>query len=224
MARNATATRTALLDAAERLVAAHGTDALSLRAVATAADARNTSAAAYHFGSREQLLDALFETRMAPINAHRIELLRAAGGPAGAGLRALTRALVEPLVATLDDRPGSTHYGRFLAAYLAGPGADERFVALGDPVLEGLQDVTAGLFRHVAGLPPSVRNHRVQMAGSMVVTAVADFERDRDAGRPVVAPPLLAAMLVDGIVAMLRAPMSAPVRTLAGDPHEEPMP
>jgi AcrR family transcriptional regulator len=84
MARNATATRTALLDAAEQLVAAHGVDALSLRAVAAAAGARNTSAAAYHFGTREQLLDALFEARMAPINERRLALLAAAGGAAAA--------------------------------------------------------------------------------------------------------------------------------------------
>jgi AcrR family transcriptional regulator len=221
MTRNGGATRTRLLDAAERLVAAHGVEALSLRAVAAAAGARNTSAAAYHFGTRDQLLDALFETRMGPINARRLTILEEAGGARRASLRALVRALVDPLVASLDLRPGSTHYGRFLAAYLASPGAGERFTALGEPVLEGLQDVTAGLFRHLADVPEPVRNHRVELAGDMVVAAVAGFERDRDRGGAVATPTLLAAMLVDSIVGMLRTPVTAVTTELVRTAHEE---
>ncbi len=70
------ATKTALLDAAERLVADHGVDALSLRAVATAAGARNTSAAAYHFGATGRTCSMrLFETRMAADQRRRLAIL-----------------------------------------------------------------------------------------------------------------------------------------------------
>jgi hypothetical protein len=167
------------------------------------------------------MLDALFEARMAPINERRLAILDEAGGARDASLRALVRALVHPLVASLDLRPASTYYGRFLAAYLASPGAGDRFTALGEPVLEGLQDVTAGIFRHLAEVPEPVRNHRVQLAGDMVVAAVAGFERDRDRGDAATTPALLAAMLVDSIVGMLRAPVTATTSGLVRALHDE---
>jgi AcrR family transcriptional regulator len=210
VARDGTGTREALLDATERLISESGIEALSLRAVAAAAGARNTSAASYHFGTREQLVDALFEARMEPINAARLAILEGAGGFEAADLTTLARALVEPLVASLDVAPGSTSYGRFLAAYLRTPGATDRFTALDRPVLLGLQQVMAGMFGRLADLPEAVRIHRVELAARLVVAAIADFERDRDAGRPdLLAPPLLASLLVDGVVGLLIAPLSS---------------
>jgi AcrR family transcriptional regulator len=52
----ATATKTALLDAAKRLVAERGYAGTSVRDLAAAADA-NVASVSYHFGSRERLLN-----------------------------------------------------------------------------------------------------------------------------------------------------------------------
>jgi AcrR family transcriptional regulator len=225
VARDGASTREALLDATERLIAEGGIEALSLRAVAAEAGARNTSAVSYHFGSREQLLDALFAARMAPINAARLAILEEAGGFDVADLPTLVRALVEPLVAALDTEAGSTYYGRFLAAYLRTPGAADRFTALDQPVLLGLQQVMAGMFGRVAGLPETVRIHRVDLVARLVVAAIADFERDRDAGRSDLVPPaVLASLLVDGVVALLGAAMSDRTAALVDNRSEEPQP
>ena len=64
-----------MIDAAERLIAERGLGALSLREVATTAGQRNHSAVQYHFGSRAGLVEAVFDTRMTPIDARRAEML-----------------------------------------------------------------------------------------------------------------------------------------------------
>ena len=50
----------ALILAAERLIAEHGSAIVSLRQITEAAGVSNTSAINYHFGSREALLLAVF--------------------------------------------------------------------------------------------------------------------------------------------------------------------
>jgi AcrR family transcriptional regulator len=63
-----------ILDAAEELFAQQGFDATSIRAVTRHAG-MNPAAVHYHFGSKEVLLRALLERRIAPLNQERILLL-----------------------------------------------------------------------------------------------------------------------------------------------------
>src|SRR5688572_25443506 len=67
-------TRGRLLDAAERLFAAKGFEATSLRDVTAKAKA-NLAAVHYHFGSKEALVRAVFERRLGEVNRRRLELL-----------------------------------------------------------------------------------------------------------------------------------------------------
>ncbi|MBK1783112.1 TetR/AcrR family transcriptional regulator [Prauserella cavernicola] len=60
------ATRERLLDVAEELFAEHDYDAVSVRSVNTAAG-MNPAAVHYHFGSKEALVAALLEHRLAPL-------------------------------------------------------------------------------------------------------------------------------------------------------------
>ena len=57
--------REQMIDAAERLASERGLGAMSLRDVMAEAGQRNKSAAQYHFGSREGLVEAVIEARMA---------------------------------------------------------------------------------------------------------------------------------------------------------------
>ena len=91
-------TRDRLLDAAERLFAEHGLDGTSLRRITTAADA-NLAAVNYHFGSKLELVRAVFARRLAPMNAERLRLLDeavAAAAPAPPGLRPILHAFLAP--------------------------------------------------------------------------------------------------------------------------------
>jgi AcrR family transcriptional regulator len=107
-------TRKQLILAAEQLFAARGIEGVSLREINLAAQQKNTSAAHYHFGSKEALVDAIFEFRRAEVGARRDQLLDALeANPAAVTPRALAEALIVPLAQEIPDVPGPEG-GRYL--------------------------------------------------------------------------------------------------------------
>jgi AcrR family transcriptional regulator len=68
------ATKDRILDAAESLFMEHGFEATSLRSI-TAAAAVNLAAVNYHFGSKEELFQAVLTRRLDPMNQRRLALL-----------------------------------------------------------------------------------------------------------------------------------------------------
>jgi len=93
-------TKQRILDAAEHLFARQGFHGTSLRAITTRAKA-NLAAVNYHFGSKEALLDAVFDRRLIPLNEarrQRIEAVRAAAHDQGGAtsVEAALRAFIEP--------------------------------------------------------------------------------------------------------------------------------
>src|SRR4249920_224479 len=74
--RGTPATKEKLLDAAEALFMEHGFEATSLRLITTAAGV-NLAAANYHFGSKEELFQAVLTRRLDPMNRDRMQLLSA---------------------------------------------------------------------------------------------------------------------------------------------------
>ena len=90
-------TRERLLTSSLRLFSERGYEGTSLRAITDAAGV-NLAAANYHFGSKQKLLQATFQTALAPINAERIRRLEGLmNGAKPAQLTDLVRAFVEPL-------------------------------------------------------------------------------------------------------------------------------
>src|SRR5664279_927039 len=88
-------TRTAILNAAERLYADRGFGDVTLRDIA--ADV-NLAAVNYHFGSKDELIAELFVTRSLATNRERLNELKAAEAAGGgrAAIDAIFRALVGP--------------------------------------------------------------------------------------------------------------------------------
>lgn len=131
-----------MIDAAERLVAERGMPAMTLKDVQIAADQSNKSAAKYHFGSRDGLIEAVVEARMSPVDRCRQEILdewaRQGLSPTP---RQAVEALVQPLAAQTLGRPGS-RYARFLVQ------------ATFDPALADIiqKHMSAKSFRHVHDL------------------------------------------------------------------------
>jgi AcrR family transcriptional regulator len=180
-----------MLEAAERRFAEDGIEAVSLRQIAAESGQRNTSAVAYHFGTRAALVGALYEHRMAPINARRLEFLdahpHAAHPDADADVRVYVRALVEPLAETLTDaekagRP--SWYLRFLAEAMRYPEYDPAALALERReassirvLISGLQEATSHL-----RLPPGVFAERMRLVALLVITTLADRERHPGTG------------------------------------------
>lgn len=73
-APRAPVTKDRILDAAEGLFMEHGFEATSLRSI-TAAAAVNLAAVNYHFGSKEELFQAVLTRRLDPMNQKRVDLL-----------------------------------------------------------------------------------------------------------------------------------------------------
>jgi AcrR family transcriptional regulator len=72
----AVSTKDRILEAAEKLFAEQGFGATSLRSI-TAEAGVNLAAIHYHFGSKEGLIRAVFDTCLAPLNEERIRKLKA---------------------------------------------------------------------------------------------------------------------------------------------------
>ncbi len=73
-ARPALSVRERILEVAERMFAEHGMSGVGLRAITTEANV-NLASIAYHFGSKDGLLEELFAQRAAPIAQERLRLL-----------------------------------------------------------------------------------------------------------------------------------------------------
>jgi AcrR family transcriptional regulator len=74
LAQPALSVRERILEVAERMFAEHGMSGVGLRAITTEANV-NLASIAYHFGSKDGLLEALFAQRAAPIAQERLRLL-----------------------------------------------------------------------------------------------------------------------------------------------------
>src|SRR3954463_6556834 len=75
-------TRSRILDVAEELFGERGLDRVSFRDITRKAKV-NLAAINYHFGSREELISAVFERRVVPVNQARLAALDAVEKSAG---------------------------------------------------------------------------------------------------------------------------------------------
>ncbi len=173
-------TKTTILDAAERLFAATGFQATTMRAL-TAAAGVNLAAVGYHFGGKEELAMAVLARRIAPINAERRRRLDALA--ARPTTTAVVRAFLEPVFGIGDAGRGAPPppdarfcglFGRllgeqppFLRTFLARQFRDlgQRFARALRRSLPGLDEATAWWRLHfVAGAMAHVLQHAETLA------------------------------------------------------------
>ena len=117
-------TKTRILDAAEQLFMEHGFEATSLRSLTTAA-AVNLAAVNYHFGSKEELFQAVLTRRLDPMNQERIDLLerieRDVSGKALSCEKILSAMLIPALRLARDEKRGGKNFLRLLGRAYADP-------------------------------------------------------------------------------------------------------
>ncbi|MCB1412943.1 MAG: TetR family transcriptional regulator [Xanthobacteraceae bacterium] len=109
-------TRTAILNAAERLYAERGFSDVTLRDIVGEAGV-NLAAVNYHFGSKDELIAELYVTRSIATNRIRLAELKAAEDAGGgrAPIEAVVRALVGPtLRGCLGPATENTTIARFM--------------------------------------------------------------------------------------------------------------
>ncbi|NKY54141.1 TetR/AcrR family transcriptional regulator [Nocardia vermiculata] len=192
MSRSARA-RAEILDAAEQLIAERGMR-VPLRDIALAAGQRNNSAVNYHFRNRQELIDAVIDRRLRPMEIERAEMLSVLDDATRGDVTALLRILVVPLT-----RVDSEHYARFLQA-----------AALHLPTdLEGTQGavwprVLEDLTRSVPTSDPNAVRRRVTAVGTAMFALLAERERKAHTDGSEPESP-------EEIVAMLTGMLTAPV-------------
>ena len=117
-------TKTRILDAAERLFVEHGFEATSLRSLTSAAGV-NLAAVHYHFGSKEELFQAVLTRRLDPMNLERIDLLEKVEREAGARPPSCEKVLFAMLIPALklarDERRGGQQFLRLVGRAYADP-------------------------------------------------------------------------------------------------------
>lgn len=210
MARNDAQER--LMTAAERLFAERGLDGVSLRQINEAARCRNVSAIHYHFGSKEALITALIERRMAGINTRRLAMLSELEQSGQVGnLHAVVEAMVWPLVEQLNNTTGGNHYIQLLAQVYGDPRIPiaETFRGRYGQSVRRIEELIHQLLTH---LPREVVATRLALATGQMIHALADWERHLRAPRGkarTAHTALFVSILTEAIAAALAAPVSA---------------
>lgn len=200
-----TDTRTRLLEAAERLFAERGIDAVSLREITRESGAKNAIAVQYHFEDRDGVLQAIFDKHVPEVDARRhaiLDEIEASGAP---DLRAMASALVRPLAAKLADADGGRQFLQIYSELIERPHHADAGTDSSDSLqrwrrmLEPLLDEDA------------VRLHRRFTA--ILHTAIELSRRARDRARA--DDRLFTSYLIDVVTSILAAPVSEETKRLA---------
>jgi AcrR family transcriptional regulator len=201
-------TREKLIDAAARLFAERGIDAVSLAEIVRASGQRNTSAVQYHFGGRDDLLLAILEQYVPVIRDRRLELLAIAEAD-GSDPRLAAEAIVRP-VTELAQR------GWRERAYLQ---IGSELTSTLDRAPRPINDVlrqTAGweamalLAKRCPPLPDEIWTERSRLMYPFIGRAAADRARslDRHGTNKVLPDDRFVENLVDMLLGAMTAPAS----------------
>jgi AcrR family transcriptional regulator len=188
--------------AGERLFAANGLDGVSLREIGAAAGSGNNSAVQYHFGSKEQLVVAIFEYRL-PYLEERRQLLIAQRQPND--LRSWVECYVLPILE--QGEIAGSRYLSFVSMLQQHQRRD-----LFEAIPEAYRERTRAFCQHVGvllpHLPDPLRSHRIHQAIDFSVHAASSRERAQAKGQDVLSFAVHVTDLLDGLVGFLEAPGS----------------
>jgi AcrR family transcriptional regulator len=134
--KRADATRAALIEAAERLIAQKGIAHVSTREILQEAGQRNQSALQYHFGSKNGLVRATISERTHEIDDRRLELM--AEWTEAPSLSQIIEVLVLPLAERAENDEKGRYYLIFLGQAITQPDWDLRR-AIKDFEITGLE-------------------------------------------------------------------------------------
>ncbi len=115
-------TRSRILDTAEELFSEHGFDRVSIRDITKKARV-NLAAINYHFGSKEDLIAAIFEREFVPVNEARLAALGAVqSGKKDPRLEDILEAFIRPTVRCSIGKPkGGKAFSRLFGRCLSEP-------------------------------------------------------------------------------------------------------
>lgn len=171
-----------LLDAAEELFGHYGLEAVSLNQVRKHAGSRHASVIQYHFGTKRDLVRAVFERRAPRINKRRNELLdRVDRTGDSEELRQLLSALIKPLVEEGAASGKGRNYVLFVDSMRRSP--DVGFATIMDAHhMSGLHRIVERIEQIQSDLPRREVRLRFRLIQSWIIESAADWERRRTRG------------------------------------------
>lgn len=202
--------REAILDAASVLMDERGIDDVSLNEINRASGHRNRSAATYHFGTREAVVNELFQRTMIVVDAERAALLdhlESNGQPADE--RTAVEVIVGPYARQLRTTEGR-RYLRLCAQLVDHPRYTKN-VSRVVGVNPSVQRAARWLADSMIHVPRAVAAERASQIPAYLVRSCADQARLVDAETPprtILDLESFIANVVDTILAMLAAPTS----------------
>ncbi|HXB60472.1 MAG TPA: TetR/AcrR family transcriptional regulator [Candidatus Acidoferrales bacterium] len=163
-------TRKRVIEAAEKLFARRGIEAVSVRDITQAAGV-NLAAINYHFGTKNALAAEVFKQMIDPLNAQRLQLLdnvETKAGRKAPGLEAVLEAMIRPAVERgFDQRQDSETFLRLTGRCLSEPNAElEQIVRAHFEKL--IRRFDAAFLRALPGLDPEELFWRIKfMVGAL---------------------------------------------------------
>jgi AcrR family transcriptional regulator len=163
-------TRKRVIEAAEKLFARRGIEAVSVRDITQAAGV-NLAAINYHFGTKNALAAEVFKQMIDPLNAQRLQLLdnvETRAGRKAPGLEAVLEAMIRPAVERgFDQRQDSETFLRLTGRCLSEPNAElEQIVRAHFEKL--IRRFDAAFLRALPGLDPEELFWRIKfMVGAL---------------------------------------------------------
>ena len=149
-------TRQRLMEATRSLLAEHGEDGVTLRAITHAAGA-NVAAVSYHFGSKEALCRATCEEAVSQLIEEQIQGLRELGDDAS--LEEIAAAWARPVIRAVSEPPGEEQcLLRIVARLVADPPDDMR-----DWMTAAIARADAELLRLLGGALPGVSDDELRI-------------------------------------------------------------
>lgn len=206
-------TKARVLDAAEALFMEHGFEATTLRQI-TAAAGVNLAAAHYHFGSKEDLFEAVLKRRLDPMNLERVALLtrfESESAPRALSCEKILAAMFIPaLRLARDPERGGKNFLRLLGRAYADPAPFiRRFLSAQYAVM--IARFKAAFGRALPQLPKKELTWRLHfvmgalsftLAGTDALKLIAELSQGR-----AVSDELLLRRLAPFLVAGLKAPL-----------------
>jgi AcrR family transcriptional regulator len=204
-------TKTLILDAAEVAFADLGFDAASLRHIIALAGV-NLAAVHYHFGSKEALLAAVFQRRIAPMSAERfarLDRIEQASGNGPLPLEGILEALIEPALqlARAPDKGGSAVV-RLFGRTIAEPNEMLQKL-LSQEFGETLRRFSSAFARALPDLPQPVLMWRIQFVIGAMGHVMCDPSNLKESSAGLCDPTDIE-RAVDEMVAFLAAGLRAP--------------
>jgi len=169
-----TATREALIDAAEQLFATEGLDGASLAAITKKAGQRNGGAIHYHFGGRDGLLGAVLDRHETVLDEARMTALNELRQSGPVSIEALMRVIVESLAGQLDSDSGRSFL--VIQSERFSDGSQEFRSASTQLIVAEIQSILDGRF------DANEQAERFRLVTQLIVHRLADRSREETSG------------------------------------------